>query len=158
MKYTKARLRICVTLLVLVLLFIWGNSCLPAPVSAAFSRWVRNLLAPLFGWPPSVPGTTGPSVLRKVAHLTEFCWLGLCLGWLFGMVRTKKTEIYLYSLLAGIAAACIDETIQIFVPGRGPGIADVGIDTLGVTLGIVFISLIQQIKKNKSKHLEENKL
>ncbi|MBR6684262.1 MAG: VanZ family protein, partial [Firmicutes bacterium] len=65
---------------------------------------------------------------------------------------------YLYSLLAGIAAACIDETIQIFVPGRGPGIADVGIDTLGVTLGIVFISLIQQIKKNKSKHLEENKL
>lgn len=158
MKQTKTRMAVCLTLLTLVLLFIWGNSCLPAEQSRAFSLWVRNLLAPLFGWPIiTKPGGSGPSVLRKVAHFTEFCWLGLCLSWLTHMLRTKKTEVFLFAASAGVAAACIDEGIQFFIPGRGPGWKDVGIDTAGLLLGIGVITLIAYIgkRKIKSKQLEE---
>ena len=159
MKRTKTRLIVCWILLALVLAFIWGNSLLPAEQSRAFSLWVRNLLAPLFGWKViTKPGGSGPSVLRKVAHVTEFFWLGLCLSWLMHMLRTKKTEVFLFAAAAGIAAACIDEGIQFFIPGRGPGWKDVGIDTLGLLLGIGVITLIAYFTKNiKSNRLEEQK-
>ena len=161
MKRTRLRMAVCLTLLMLVLLFIWGNSCLPAKQSSAFSLWVRNLLAPLFGWPiitkPIV--SNRPSVLRKVAHFTEFSWLGLCLSWLMHMLRTKKAEIFLFAASAGVAAACVDEGIQFFIPGRAPGWKDVGIDTAGLLLGIGVITLIAYIGKQKTKNtlLEEQK-
>ena len=156
MKRTKTRMTVCLSLLVLVLVFIWGNSCLPAEQSRAFSIWVRNLLAPLFGWPIiTKPGGSGSGLLWKVAHFTEFSWLGLCLSWLMHMLRTKKTEAFLLATAAGVAAACIDEGIQFFIPGRGPGWKDVGIDTLGLLLGISVICLISFIFKQKSKSLEE---
>ena len=158
MKRTNTRLAVCITLLTLTLIFIWGNSCLPAPQSRAFSLWFRNLIAPLFGWRIiTKPGNGGHSVLRKVAHFTEFAGLGLCLSWLFHMLRTRKWEIFLASVFAGVAAAFIDEGVQMLVPGRGPGIKDVGIDTLGVLLGVGVLSLIAYInqQKNKRRLLEE---
>lgn len=159
MKRTKVRMIICLTLLTLVLIFIWGNSCLPADISRAFSLWVRNLLAPLFGWPIiTKPSGSGPSLLRKIAHFTEFSWLGLCLSWLMHMLRTKKTEAFLFALATGVAAACIDEGIQFFIPGRGPGWKDVGIDTMGLLLGIGIIALIALIHNRKAKSLEEHTL
>ena len=158
MKRTKLRMWICIVLLCIVLIFIWGNSCLPAEQSRAFSLWVRNLIAPLFGWPiVTKPSKGGPSVLRKVAHFTEFSWLGLGLSWLVHMLRAKKAEIFLMTLSAGAAAAFIDEGIQFFIPGRAPGLKDVGIDTMGVLLGIGIITLIAYInqRKNKKCILEE---
>lgn len=160
MKRTKARMTVCLVLLVLVLGFIWGNSCLPAEYSRAFSRWVRNqILAPIFGWPLVPPDAVGgPSTLRKVAHFTEFCWLGLCLSWLMHMLRSVKWERFLLALGTGVAAACIDEGIQYFIPGRAPGFIDVGIDSAGLLLGIAIISMIPIIwKHGKTKTLEENK-
>ena len=95
-------------------------------------------------------GGGGGGLLRKLAHFTEFTCLGLCLCWLFRMVRSKTSEHWLLPLLCGFLAACIDETIQIFVPLRGPAIKDVGIDTSGVLLGIVIINVCQQIKISKN--------
>lgn len=160
MKRTKTRMAICLTLLSMVLIFIWGNSCLPAPQSRAFSLWFRNLIAPLFGWPiVTRPGTSGRGVLRKVAHFIEFAGLGLCLSWLVHMLRTRKWEIFLLTLFTGVMVAFIDEGIQFFIPGRGPGIKDVGIDTLGVLLGIGIITLIAYINQQKNKnHLLEEQI
>ena len=146
---------VCLTLTVLALVFIWGNSLLPADDSRALSTWVRNLLAPLFDGESSGEVSVGHGWLRKVAHFTEFCWLGLCLSWLTHMTRTKQWEIFLSAAAAGVAVACIDECIQIFVPGRGPGLMDVGIDTAGLLLGIGVITLIHLICQQKSKLLEE---
>jgi VanZ family protein len=153
---TKKRLWLCCILLTVNLAFIWGNSLLPGEISGAFSDFVRDLLAPLFG---SKPGSSsGGGLLRKLAHFTEFTCLGLCLCWLFGMLQNKPQKYIVFSLLCGFSTACIDETIQRFVPLRGPSIKDVGIDTLGVILGIAIISLIQAYKHKHTKHLEENKL
>jgi len=147
----KKKLRLCVSLLVLNLCFIWGNSLLPGEVSGAISNWVKELiltvLAPILPQDVGVGG--GGGLLRKFAHFTEFACLGMCLGWLFGLLRRKDWEQLLFPFGVGVAVACLDETIQIFVPGRGPGLKDVGIDTLGLTLGIVIISLIKYHKKIK---------
>ena len=157
MKRTKLRLGICITLLTLVLAFIWGNSCLPGETSGAFSAWLKDLLASLFGWETSDADPGGHGLLRKAAHFTEFCWLGLCLSWLTYMLCVNKRRAVLIAVAAGFAAACIDECIQIFVPGRGPGLMDVGIDSLGVVFGICILSLKPFIKHGRTKHLEENK-
>ena len=87
----------------------------------------------------------------KIAHFAEFSALGFCLAWRSGMLERK----YRYAFAWGVAAAAIDETIQLFVPLRGPAIKDVGIDTAGVVLGVAIITLIQMIKNKKGKYLEE---
>ena len=148
MKKFSFRLKLCITLLCVNLAFIWGNSLLPGEISGAFSDWVKALLKALFGGGSG--GGGGGGLLRKLAHFTEFTCLGLCLAWLFRMVREKHAEHWLLPLLCGFLVACIDETIQIFVPLRGPAIKDVGIDTSGVLLGIVIINVYQQIKISKN--------
>ena len=152
---SKKKLWLCIALLCLNLAFIWGNSLLPGEISGAFSDWVKTLVAPLFGMDESSPA--GGGLLRKLAHFTEFLTLGLCLRWLWGMIIPRLSKQLLCSLGAAFVVACIDETIQIFVPDRGPGIKDVMIDTAGAVLGIIILTLIVY-QKTKSKLLEENKL
>lgn len=144
MTKTKKRLRMCCTLLALNLVFIWGNSLLPGHISGALSDFVKSILDWLL--PGNGEDTPGGGLLRKLAHFTEFACLGSLLFWLIGMLRQKRWELYLWPMLAGVAVAAVDETIQCFVPLRGPALKDVGIDTLGVITGIVIISLILSIK------------
>lgn len=128
-------IRICKVLILLNLCFIWGNSLLPAEVSQAFSDSVKQLLEQLM--PGGDGGAEGSGVLRKIAHFTEFTALGLLLRWRYLLLRKKGG----WPLLLGTAAACIDETIQIFVPERGPGLLDVGIDVCGVLTGIILLEI-----------------
>lgn len=148
-KRTKSAMRLCTVLLILNIAFIFGNSLLPGSVSAAISGWVKDTLAGILRQTPSTP-ESGQGILRKLAHFTEFSCLGLCLGWLFSMLR-KKPWI---ALLWGFLIACMDETIQCFVPDRGPSFKDVMIDTSGVILGVLMLLLGYKIRKSKTK-LEE---
>lgn len=154
MKRTKTRMMLCIALTALLLIFIWGNSLLPGEISGAFSQWVKDLLSRLFGQPPSDP-QEGHGLLRKMAHFTEFACLGTSLYWLFSMLRQK----FYVPLLCGFLVACTDETIQCFIPDRGPAIKDVAIDTAGVAVGIAVLltaaAIYQKIKNNKI--LEETK-
>ena len=142
---TDKRVRLCVCLLVCVLAFIWGNSLLPVDTSQAFSDWVKEMLLHI------MPGddlqtTQGSGLLRKIAHFTEFTALGLVLCWLFGMLKKR----FCVPVLWGIAAACVDETIQFFVPGRGPGLRDVFIDSCGVLTGVILLTVGHYYFKKKS--------
>lgn len=147
---TPKRMRLCVTLLVCCLVFIWGNSLLPGDISGAISDYVKRILASLFEQGEPKPEGSG-FLLRKMAHFTEFTALGLCLCWLFGMFG-KGT---LRPFLCGTAAACVDETIQRFVPGRGPSLRDVCIDSGGVLLGVILLTL-GHYYLCKKKQLEEH--
>lgn len=145
---TSRRKRVCMTLLVLNLLFIWGNSLLPASVSAAFSSRVGKLIKMILSLPVSNLGQSGGQhLLRKLAHFSEFASLGLLLSWYTGMVRKP----YLLAAGTGFLAACLDETIQFFVPGRGPGVLDVLIDTCGVVLGIGCLLLGYHVSRKLKK-------
>ena len=140
----EKRIRLCGVLLVLNLLFIWGNSLLPGEISGALSQWLRQLL----GFMEKTPDT-GHGILRKIAHFTEFACLGLLLQWLRSMLGKKLPG----SILWGFGAACIDEIIQCFVPDRGPGILDVAIDTAGVAAGAIILYII--MKKYQHKENEQ---
>ena len=132
---TESRLRLCRGLLVLILAFIWGNSLMPGEISLVFSQWVKDLLARLLSGDGTVTGG-GHGLLRKVAHFTEFAALGICLAWRNAMLK-KKLE---GTILAGAAAAAVDETIQRFVPGRNASVLNVLLDCGGVLTGMLLLS------------------
>ncbi len=134
MERTKKKLRVCTALLILNIAVIWGNSLLPGSISGAISGWVRDLLASLFPGGSGEPDS-GHGLLRKLAHFTEFSCLGALLTWLFVLVQKHKA----LALPCGFLVACVDETIQRFVPERGPSFKDVLIDTAGVTAGILIL-------------------
>ena len=148
----KGRMRLCICLITANLLFIWGNSLLPASVSGAISHWVRNLMWFL----PSTEGDalSGDGVLRKIAHLLEFCCLGILLSWLCGMLRQRKWGFLWPTIGCGCLTACIDEMLQYFAPGRSPQLSDVAIDLSGVVLGIILFLTGYLI--NKKKNLYNN--
>lgn len=137
------RLRRAYLLLILNLAVIWGNSLLPGEISGAISGFVRDLIAMILPG-EGAPGQ-GHGLLRKLAHFTEFACLGAILGW----IMNRKNRPWWIALGLGSLAACVDETIQIFVPERGPAVTDVLIDTSGVLTGILLLHTVWRLRKRK---------
>lgn len=140
-------LRLAAALLIANLILIWGNSLLPGEISRIISTFVRDL----FDWGLDLPGDITPDqghgLLRKLAHFTEFASLGMILTWIMILLERPQP----LALAGGFAAACIDETIQLFVPDRGPAFTDVLIDTSGVLTGLFLLLLIRRWR-NQSLH------
>jgi VanZ family protein len=108
----------------------------------AATRAVR-LWAPVAVWAAlvfalsSIPSlSTGlglwDTILRKCAHTVEYAVLGALL------LRTRIA--WPAALALGIAYAASDEVHQGFVRGRHSSPVDVGIDTIGLALGILVAS------------------
>lgn len=76
-------------------------------------------------------------IVRKFAHGTIYLILGVGLT---GVAIAQKTKLIAWTVpLTGMALAMMDEFHQRFVPGRGPSMRDVLIDTLGVCLGMLLV-------------------
>lgn len=137
-------------LLAACLALIWGNSILPASQSQQISDglWLH---IPFF---PEFLGEYGPKLIRKAAHFTEFACLGFLLA---GFFRAWGRAPLLPGALFGLLSACVDETIQIFSPGRASMLLDVWIDFAGILTGIflLHIGYILLKKTRKTKHSEE---
>ena len=146
MKRRDKRLRLSGWLIGCLLCFIWGNSLLPGEISGAISGFVRDLISLLL--PGDGTPDQGHGLLRKLAHFTEFASLGMILTWIMLLIR-KPIPL---SPACGFAAACIDETIQIFVPDRGPAFTDVLIDTTGVLTGLLLLLFIRRWRRNHLPH------
>ena len=147
---TKKRMILCCVLLALMLAFIWGNSLRTGEESGAMSgsilEWINGILRL-----DEAGAEKLHHAIRKMAHFTEFACLGALLAWLFGMAGEKKGHLICMPLFFGMLAACVDETIQVFVPERGPSLIDVWIDTAGVAAGITFLLIgYNYIGKNKN--------
>ena len=68
-------------------------------------------------------------VLRKAAHLTEYAILAALLR--------RATGSYGWAFMLAVAYAATDEFHQTFVRGRHGSPIDVGIDAIGVSLGLM---------------------
>lgn len=82
--------------------------------------------------------------LRKVAHATEYCILGIIVVSLLRGIKVKNK--YFLSLLSCFLYACTDEMHQIFT-GRTPMFKDVLIDTAGCMIGLLIFYIISSRKR-----------
>lgn len=133
-----------VVLIVLNLAFIWGNSAMVGEQSSAMSGGVMELLHKLLPFFPE--GEMVQTVIRKLAHFSEFAMLGLLSS---GLAVLELERIPAGLLGVGLAVACIDETIQLYVPGRASSLMDVWIDASGFAAGLIVLLIGYNLFKNK---------
>lgn len=132
--------RLSLILVLILTLFIWGNSLLPGSVSSSQSGIITKLLYPLFKNVMSVDTLT--TIIRKLAHFTEYAILGLVLAYFY---KSKTNKYLLFALLQGVITAIIDESIQLLVPNRSGLLTDVLIDTSGVLFGLLVFYIIYKL-------------
>ena len=114
-------------------------------LSLGVLQWIRPLLGMIFS-----PENVTDHLVRKLAHFTEFCLLGAELIMLTCLLRKLRVRNVLNCLFAGLSAAVIDETIQIF-SARGSQAIDVLLDFGGVVAGVLLVFLIYGIRLNIMK-------
>lgn len=136
-------------LLLLVLGFIWGQSCADVKTSSDESKFVTRRIIR-----PAIKAIAGSQVakkiteplIRKLAHVAEYTVLGFILGL---MIRNRRPRFWL-GLLLGLTVAVLDETVQMFT-GRGSLITDIWIDMIGVTFGGLVALLFRPKNKGKTE-------
>jgi VanZ family protein len=140
-------MRFSLILSILITLFIWGNSLLPGDVSGASSGFIVGLVSDVLSWMKiEVNDDTLGLVIRKLAHFTEFFFLGIALSVYF---IKEKIEAY-HVISIGFIVALIDEFIQLFVSGRSGNAVDVGIDLLGITCAFLIILIYKKMTHHQA--------
>ena len=76
-------------------------------------------------------------IIRKSAHLISYMILAILMTQALRISKVKGYRLYIISLILCIIYAISDEIHQSFVPGRGPQLLDVIIDTSGASIGII---------------------
>lgn len=124
---------------------IFAMSAMPGDVSGDTSGRLMKLLLWLLSLllgqeaAAGIPADVLHLLIRKGAHMAEYAVLLLLYHRALRMEQAKRPGLCALILCAAYAAT--DEFHQGFVAGRGPGVIDVGIDTLGagIALGITHI-------------------
>ena len=153
--HSRAWLGICIAL-VLVTLLIWGNSMRTATQSDQQSTSLLSWLTPWLS-AVGIQPEGFHAILRKLAHFSEYGLLGVLWTmelWL-GPHREKRRGA-MERLSFCMLTAFLDETIQLFVPGRSGEIRDVWIDTAGAWTGIVITTCLVCIAmkfRNRNKNM-----
>jgi len=122
---------------------------MPGSVSSEESGFFTDIILRLF---PSLEESVDVGLLvRKLAHFTEFMILGILLT-IRLHDRSERFFMRFFSItMTGLFAAFTDETIQIFVEGRGSSVADMWIDFAGVITGcLITLSVTALIRSKKA--------
>ena len=91
-------------------------------------------------------------IIRKLAHFSIYTLVGILIMAFMSTYEVTFIKKFTISIFVGLFYAMSDEFHQSFVPGRGPEIRDVCIDTLGVIFGtIIVLGIIFIANKIKSK-------
>ena len=152
----RALLIIFLVASILWALFIFSNSLQTGESSGEMSGSVTEAINKLLGAiSPSLEVTH--RFVRKAAHFCEFGVLSTLVSFALYFFFAKSDKRELWCLLAipisALVAAC-DETIQLFVDGRGGSVVDVLIDTSGAcAAALIFlgITLIVKLRKKRTK-------
>ena len=120
-------------LTILLMLFIFCQSALPAELSQQESGVVVRFLAGVTGLEEGLVSF----VVRKGAHFLEYLVLGISLFWTVRDLR-KRASFWI-PWVVGALYAVTDEVHQHFVPGRSCELRDVLIDACGVAAGVAIV-------------------
>ncbi len=153
------KLKIHLLLTILMMIFIFVQSALPADVSQQESHIIVRVLTELL----QAKRETVSFLVRKGAHFTEYLVLGVCL---FLTVRDFREQRKLQSCtrnagpavtsvfvpwVIGAAYAVTDEIHQYFVPGRSCEVRDMLIDACGTAAGVLLCRWIAQKRKGAGR-------
>ncbi len=129
---------------------IWVHSMVPGPASTSESSFVVQLLAPLFGMAGVCDRAVMTLLVRKCAHFSEYALLGFLTHGLRSSLPRESLLPFGLSVVWAMLAPCLDETIQLFVPGRAGLVTDVLIDLGGVLVGTLFCHALLRRGRLKS--------
>jgi VanZ family protein len=139
--------KIAWTLVIIWMLLIFFFSSQVATDSNGMSTGltvaIRNLIIQIYP-KLSISIETLNHFIRKSAHFLVYFGLGFLLKNAYQVSGYLNFRGSVYALMVSILYAISDEIHQMFVPGRGPGIKDVFIDSIGALAGIlVFTGLLK---------------
>lgn len=132
----------------LTLIFIFGNSLESGEESGIKSGWVFAFLTETLGFE-----FLTHNVLRKIAHVVEFSFLGFFAEGLFLLAFNMIFKKYagrislVFTVLFGLITALLDETVQIYTD-RGSAVTDAWIDFSGVLLGSLICLMLYSVFKH----------
>lgn len=127
--------------LLLWVAFIWGNSLTPGDESGQLSGFFVGLARPLFELLGLTDESVQTLVIRKGAHFTEYLVLGVIAAHALGGLVGGGRRSWPLAALVCACVPCVDETIQLFVPGRVGAVGDVCIDLAGCAVGLLLCLL-----------------
>lgn len=139
-------------LVVLMILFIFSNSLVPATgskeLSSGFTMTIYTLLEQ---FQLSIDFELLHHLIRKSAHFLEYALLGTFICWANSIKPLLPNKVF--PLFCFLLIPLIDETIQLFVPGRSSEFGDMLIDASGMFVGYLFTTLLLNyfVKKLNSR-------
>lgn len=128
-----------IALIVATVAHAFYQSSLPTKQSIEQSDKIGQIVGEIIP-PETKPGDYVQKNIRKLAHFTEFFFLGLWTGAYVFIFLRKRGALSLL-LPFGIIVALLDETVQIFSK-RGSSVKDVWIDTFGYVSAILLLLLV----------------
>ena len=136
-------------IVLLLLVFIWGNSALPAVKSNVLSDAVINVMQEEVSEKlPQVQAAKDWITIkhiRKSAHMIEFGCLGAGMTMILLYSGKRKVISTVPTiLLIGVLTGLTDETIQLF-NDRTSSVKDVWIDSAGYLIGCIAAGLVLSI-------------
>ncbi len=148
MKYCKLKY-LFIIFTIACIAFIWYHSSLDGNESSLESQEAMLIIKNIFQF-LGIPNNISEYALRKMAHFLEFSGLGFLLTmdiYLWNRSYSLLKNIYL-SPFIGIVTACIDETIQIFSPGRSSKVTDIWVDFSGIIAATIVTLILIKIFLN----------
>ena len=154
------RKRILSMLIVLALVFIWGNSLVSRELSGAISDTIMEKMnaaaeklglgADAFTYMSDEDGdgvAEQPTshLIRKAAHVTEYAVFAALV---FLRLESTGKKRFFTAWGLGALTGAIDETLQIF-SHRGSQVQDVAIDAADALLGIGITALLVRCRSRK---------
>lgn len=144
------------TLLILTILWmavIFFFSSQPGGESSLVSGTVRKIIVEFIEWlfsghPPGFIGAiilNSDHIVRKTGHVVEYAILGVLV---VNLTHGLRIRMYFpVSALICFLYAASDEFHQVFVPGRGPMVSDVMLDTAGALAGMGLFTAIVLLRR-----------
>ena len=152
MNKSKIGIIVLSLLIVLALVFIFGNSLKNREDSGADSGVIAKLIEPVFNVVfGENHGIDVHHLVRKAAHFTEFCALGIIAFFMCrALGKAFKIKLFGFALFFVLAAAVTDEFIQMF-SDRGSSVSDIVLDFCGAATGMLVCTLAIFIKSKIGK-------
>ena len=99
--------------------------------------------------------------VRKAGHMTEYFLLAVAISFPLYVYGVRGIWLVILAGIICVGFAGLDEYHQSFVSDRGPSVRDVGIDSIGVTVGILLVqafcwSTLHTPNRKKSRKKRRN--